>query len=89
MTPVESIQSHLAELGEDLARSVEAHTEMAASLETAAAELVALREGQAEIQLKLGELSDEVGRMIALFRDYVRETNTLRSEVREKLRAAR
>ncbi len=80
MTPAEAMQSHLAELSEDLAKSVEAQVEQAKATEQIA-------EGMNELRHKFGELSDKVEEMMALFGNYVRETATLRSEVREKLKA--
>lgn len=87
MTPAEAMQSHLAELSEDLAKSVEAQVEQAKATETIASEMVQLREGQDEMRAKFGELSDKVEEMMALFGNYVRETANLRSEVRDKLKA--
>ncbi len=81
MTPAEAMQSHLAELSEDLAKSVEAQVEQAKATETIACDI-------GEIRRVVGELSDRVEEMIALFGNYVRETATLRSEVRERLKAA-
>lgn len=86
MTPAESMQAHLADLSEDLAKSVEAQVEQAKSTEVIASEVTSLREGQDELRVKFAELSDEVGRMISLFQGYVTETNKLRSEVRDKLK---
>ncbi len=80
MTPAEAMQSHLAELSEDLAKSVEAQVEQAKATEQIA-------EGMNELRQRFGELSDKVEEMMALFGNYVRETATLRSEVREKLKA--
>ncbi len=81
MTPAEAMQSHLAELSEDLAKSVEAQVEQAKATETIASDI-------GEIRRVVGELSDRVEEMISLSGNYVKETATLRSEVREKLRAA-
>lgn len=86
MTPAEAMQSHLAELSEDMAKSVQSQDEQARSLETLTGEITSLREGQAEIQIKLGELSDEVGRMISLFQGYVKDTADLRSKVQKVLK---
>jgi methyl-accepting chemotaxis protein len=80
MTPAEAMQSHLAELSEDLAKSVEAQVEQAKATEQIA-------EGVLELRHKFGELSDKVEEMIALFGNYARDTAALRSEVREKLKA--
>ncbi len=74
------MQSHLAELSEDLAKSVEAQVEQAKATETIASDI-------GEIRRVVGELSDRVEEMISLFGNYVKETATLRSEVREKLKA--
>lgn len=82
MTPAEAMQGHLAELSEDLAKSVEAQMEQAKSMETMTGEVTALREGQDDMRTKMAELSDEAGRMIALFQGYVKETQALRSDVR-------
>ncbi len=80
MTPAEAMQSHLAELSEDLAKSVEAQVEQAKATEQIA-------EGMTELRQRFGELSDKVEEMIALFGNYARDTAALRSEVREKLKA--
>ena len=80
MTPAESMQHHLADISEDLAEAVEAQTAMAGSLE-------ALATKQQQVIDEVVALRAEVGTMITLFRSYVQETNALRSEVREKLRA--
>lgn len=76
MTPAESMQAHLAELSEDMAKSVEAQTETARSLET-------LTQNQKLVMDELVELRTEVQEMIALFKNYVSETANLRSEVRK------
>jgi hypothetical protein len=87
MTPAEAMQSHLAELSEDLARSVEAQVEQAKATEVIAGEVTSIREGQSELQQKFGELSDKVEEMMTLFGNYAKETAGLRSEVRDKLKA--
>ncbi len=87
MTPAESMRHHLADLSEDLAKSVEAQVEQAKATETIATEMAELRQGQTELQQKFGELSDKVEQMMSLFGNYVRETQGLRSEVRERLKA--
>lgn len=76
MTPAESMRIHLAELSRDFAQLVEEnnekHDEMMRALAATNAGFV--------------DLSREVERMIGLFTNYVEETKSLRSEVREKLR---
>lgn len=78
MTPAESMQSHLAELSKDFVKLVEDNAER--HEETMRA-LAATNAGFAV-------LSRQVEEMIGLFRNYVNETATLRSEVREKLKVA-
>lgn len=79
MTPAESMQAHLAELSEDMAKSVEAQTETSRSLET-------MTQNQKLVMAELVDLRAEVQEMIGLFKTYVKDTAALRSEVREKLR---
>jgi len=78
MTPAEAMQQHLKGLSEDFVKLVEdnevRHEETMRALAATNAGFAAL--------------SREVERMISLFTNYVDETKGLRSEVREKLRAA-
>lgn len=73
MTPIESINIHLAELSEDLARSVEAQTEQAKFAE-------GTQDAMRDIQQKVGALSDEVGALSSLVQQFIRETQALRAE---------
>lgn len=76
MTPAESMQSHISELSKDFAQLVEENNEKHEEIMRA---LAATNQGFAE-------LAREVERMIGLFGNYVEETKSLRSEVREKLK---
>lgn len=75
MTPAEAMQQHLAELSEDMAKSVETQAEMSQTL-------VAMTVNQKAVMEELVALRTEVQEMIGLFKNYVQETSNLRSDVR-------
>lgn len=86
MTPAESMQSHLADISEDLAQAVESIDAMQIQLdamtqvaeerhEEVMAAITATNEGAAALHREMSEL-------MALFRNYVSETANLRSAVR-------
>ncbi len=87
MTPAEAMQSHLAELSEDLAQAVQTLDETSRTLqalaETGEARHNEVMEAIAATNKGAADLHREVTEMMALFRNYVEQTAALRSEVRK------
>lgn len=99
MTPVEAIHISLNSIEESLAEAI---TAAFSSVEAAVAQTTAIDQLRTETNERLDNqnkstkdlaaevtsLRSECSEMIGLMRNFITDTNKLRSEVREKLRAA-